>query len=534
MKHKKSILILFVLFQSYILFSQTDYLKFVVDWDKTIGGNKDEYLHDILATKDGGVIVIAETQSYDNGKYSILVKKVSKSGVVKWSKVFGYGRNIVANCAKYTSNGGIVLVGFTESVNDKEDINTFSLKLNNDGEQEWYFEYGNEFCDKPYSCTITPYGDIVILGGSSGAKHDYRGVQSNWIRRINTNGKQIWEKKLPLDCKNQKSISIISDSDGGYFILGNTKTRLNPEKVISDVVRFWWVRKLDKDGYSIWNKEFGKSRNEVAHSFFLSQNGNICVIGEGDMYEHFSYQLDNRGNVHTKKVHDPLSKNFDFYLTHDYEVSPYKFKEFTPTSSANFYYGQELVAVIGENRFSDFYSLGGYIADLNGEKRLSNFRIILQDKKQVGKKIVRSYEGALFIAGEDFHNQTNLGSEIFLKKVSASNSSDQLTKAERLALGAVILGGAAMEGISSVGSSSSSGSDYSNYSTAPNEDKPCYKILDKDENMLSGKITYKIECKNGETEYIGYYPDKGKYSYGFPLQYTPSFEKAVKESCGCY
>lgn len=76
-----------------------------------------------------------------------------------------------------------------------------------------------------------------------------------------------------------------------------------------------------------------------------------------------------------------------------------------------------------------------------------------------------------------------------------------------------------------------------NFSTSYYEnEKPCYAIIDKSTNFLSGTITYKVKCRDGDTEFISYYPNKGTYSNTLlsPL-FTRhiSFSDAIKDYCGC-
>lgn len=467
MKRTKTYLLTLILFQSLNLFSQSDYLTFTENWERIIGGNQNEILHELCATPDGGVIFIAETKSYDEGRLNVLVEKINNTGTTQWSKTFGDGRNIIGNCIEYTSDNGCVLIGYTESINDRQDVNAFALKINSNGVQEWYREYGNNAFDKTYNSTTTSNRDIVMLGSSSVSKSENRVIKTNWIRKINSKGEQIWEKNLGVDGEGQELISIISDTDDGFLVLGNTLTRLNPEEAFSKVVKYWWIKKLDKNGNISWNKNYGKSRYESANSFSLTRKGNICIVGEGNKYEAFLCIVDRNGNLLSKNIHDAMNRNkadFDFYLTHDYEVQIHAFKEFTPAGCSNFYYGQELFAIIGNNRFSAFNSSGGYIADLNGKKHSSNFRRIVQNKKQTGQKIIRAYDGALIIAGSDNRNQDNSGSDIFIKKISTSNSSNQLSKEEKLLGGALILAGLFNAGIDAVGSGSNSSGNTSSSS----------------------------------------------------------------------
>jgi len=76
-----------------------------------------------------------------------------------------------------------------------------------------------------------------------------------------------------------------------------------------------------------------------------------------------------------------------------------------------------------------------------------------------------------------------------------------------------------------------------NYSTSYyDNEKPCYVIIDKSTNFISRTISYEVKCRDGDTEIINYYPNKGEYSNTLlsPLftKHT-SFSEAIKDYCGC-
>lgn len=87
-------------------------------------------------------------------------------------------------------------------------------------------------------------------------------------------------------------------------------------------------------------------------------------------------------------------------------------------------------------------------------------------------------------------------------------------------------------------------SDY--YYVSTDGFKPCYSITDKSTNFINGTVTYVVKCRNGSSEIINYYPDKGTYSaawfgekdasdLGF-MGLTPSnatFMDAINNYCGC-
>lgn len=70
-----------------------------------------------------------------------------------------------------------------------------------------------------------------------------------------------------------------------------------------------------------------------------------------------------------------------------------------------------------------------------------------------------------------------------------------------------------------------------------NDDKPCYEIINKSSpNIINGMIKYTVKCRNGKTEIITYYPNKGEYSttlLSAAFHKNLTFEDAIKDYCKC-
>ncbi len=84
----------------------------------------------------------------------------------------------------------------------------------------------------------------------------------------------------------------------------------------------------------------------------------------------------------------------------------------------------------------------------------------------------------------------------------------------------------------------SSYSSSNSYDYNDNQSDFCYKITNKDTNPFHNKITYTIECGNGNTKFIKYDPDKyPSYgiipSFGSPDFKYKSLDEAAKSYCDC-
>ncbi|MGR3295217.1 MAG: hypothetical protein ACUZ8A_03135 [Candidatus Bathyanammoxibius sp.] len=103
-----------------------------VEWQKTYGGNYNDRGYFVRQTADGGYVVAGWTQSFGVGSDDFWVLKLRPDGAVEWQKTFGGVKNDWVYSIQQTSDGGYVVAGETVSFNAKaQDV--LVLKLRPDG-----------------------------------------------------------------------------------------------------------------------------------------------------------------------------------------------------------------------------------------------------------------------------------------------------------------------------------------------------------------------------------------------------------------
>lgn len=115
---KKTTTLLASLLVSIILLSQTPGIK----WQRTIGGNDIEGIKFTVKTIDNAILLVGATSSADgafaanHGASDIWVEKLSIEGVTIWRKMLGGSGEEGLNAYYYNTDGSVVLMGYTESV----------------------------------------------------------------------------------------------------------------------------------------------------------------------------------------------------------------------------------------------------------------------------------------------------------------------------------------------------------------------------------------------------------------------------------
>jgi len=176
-----------------------------IDWQKCLGGSKEEDGKSITQTSDGGYIVVGATASNDgdvfgnHGQDDIWIVKLSSLGNIEWQKcIGGTGTDAPGYSIKELADGGFVLVGSTFS-NDGDVTgnhggdDVWVLKLDPTGSLVWQKCVGGSGLDWGYYITPTSDNGYALVGITNSSDGDVSG---------NHGSMDIWVVKLKDSCPN--------------------------------------------------------------------------------------------------------------------------------------------------------------------------------------------------------------------------------------------------------------------------------------------------------------------------------------------
>jgi gliding motility-associated-like protein len=180
----------------------------LIHWHKIYGGSSAEYAVAIRKTVDGNFIVLAQTQSndgdvvgYHGGKDIWLLKINSSNGSIIWKKTIGTPADEIPTDLEILNDGSIVISG-TASPSSlfpsaHTGLNSFLLKLDQNGSVLWSKVFGGNGSDKIYAFVPITDGGFVSISASNSLDGDYpvnNGGYDSYIARHDVNGDIIWNK----------------------------------------------------------------------------------------------------------------------------------------------------------------------------------------------------------------------------------------------------------------------------------------------------------------------------------------------------
>ena len=220
-------------------------------WTMVYGGPKLEGGNSVIQTADGGYLVAGHTEDFGARDCDAFMMKLDKNGNRQWFKVYGGDADDICEGVTQLPDGGYAFAGITASYGnpptDSETRHVYFVRTNSTGDITWSKNYGGKASEYAYSIASMPQDGFLAAGWSlSFGKGEYDG----WLFRLNGSGDTLWTRLY----KNQgdtKYYKIIPTMDNGYVIAGYTtinKTSKPQGLVI----------KLDADGQQVWERTYGE------------------------------------------------------------------------------------------------------------------------------------------------------------------------------------------------------------------------------------------------------------------------------------
>ena len=228
----------------------------------TYGGPNSDYTYGIVATPDGGHLLVGATATKADGYSNVWLIKVDAHGNAVWNRTYGrpytdMGCNIIA-----TSDGNYLIVGYTAITNatgDYECTDSLLIKVDSNGNELWSKTYG-----EPMAAEYTTVIAATVDGGyalAGGFYPNVTGTCEGIIIKVDANGNQQWVKTYN-DRETECFWGLVANSDGSLTLTGTSNDDL-------------LILKVDQNGYSIWSKFYVAAGNDQGWWILGTQDGYV-------------------------------------------------------------------------------------------------------------------------------------------------------------------------------------------------------------------------------------------------------------------
>lgn len=227
-----------------------------IQWQKAIGGADNDYVYSFHSTPDGGYIAAGYTYSNNgdvsgnHGDADAWIVKLSSSGAIEWQKTLGGNREEIARSILPTTDGGYIVAGSTKSNNgdvsgNHGEADAWIVKLNRSGTIQWQKALGGSSEEIARSIQPTTDGGYIFAGSAKSINGDVstnHGNSDAWIVKLSNSGAIQWQKSIG-GTGNDFVNSIQFTADGSYIAAGQATSK-NGDLIGNHGATDAWVIKL--------------------------------------------------------------------------------------------------------------------------------------------------------------------------------------------------------------------------------------------------------------------------------------------------
>lgn len=151
-----------------------------VVWERTFGGTEKDAPLSVVRLSEGGFAVAGEAQSKGAGGRGFWVLRLDGAGNTVWERTFGGAEDDVARPVVALADGGLAVAGYTKSKGAGES-DAWVLRLDGAANVVWERTFGGAGDDQARSAVALADGGLAVVGytESKGA-----GGQDLWVLRF--------------------------------------------------------------------------------------------------------------------------------------------------------------------------------------------------------------------------------------------------------------------------------------------------------------------------------------------------------------
>ncbi|MEP0263004.1 hypothetical protein [Dokdonia sp.] len=277
-----------------------------IQWEKNYGFSGSDQAFSIIQTSDGGYFTSGfldvtasggegddllesenneETRAEQHGVGEFWGHKLDANGNKEWRRYFGGTNNDRSYAAVQADDGGILMVGASESTDfdisdPKGSYDFWAVRISATGDLLWERSFGGTEIDIAFAVTKSQDGNYVIAGDTRSNDGDVTGFNGNadvWVIKINDQGTLLWEKTLGgTNFDTARAITAIPD---GFAITGSSRSN-DIDVTTNSGQNDFWIAIMDTNGNLQNQRSIGGDGIDFGLGIAANAQGEIIVAGE--------------------------------------------------------------------------------------------------------------------------------------------------------------------------------------------------------------------------------------------------------------
>lgn len=136
-----------------------------IQWNYTYGGRGADIAYSVMASLDGGYTIAGQRVVEHEGlkRSDFWLVKIDEQGLMEWNQSYGGISIDISRSVVQTADGGYALLGETDSFGAGS-FDYWLVKTDANGSMQWNQTFGSPYIERGYSLVETSDGGLVMIG----------------------------------------------------------------------------------------------------------------------------------------------------------------------------------------------------------------------------------------------------------------------------------------------------------------------------------------------------------------------------------
>jgi hypothetical protein len=249
-------------------------------WEKTYLTPRIESARSLVATQDGGWMLLANIAENNQQRIMYLIK-TNAVGEIVWEKEYSVRATLnEANTVKETADKNLVWCGADFRTKEGKTGSDLRLtKTNLNGDELFDRNYGKNFSDVGEEIILTEDGFVVV--GTIGISNTDSDV---YLLALSSDGSEKWSKNFGGKGLDQGK-GVVQLETGDLLVTGIYADINNGQDIL--------LHKFDAGGKPLWNeiRQYGGDKDDRGKSVKVTSDGGYLILGTANYTDIFTVCL---------------------------------------------------------------------------------------------------------------------------------------------------------------------------------------------------------------------------------------------------
>ena len=244
--------------------------------ERNWGGEGYESALSVTLTEAGGYLVFGETDSYGAGDRDFFLLKIDEEGNQEWFQTFGGARREWPFGMLPLSNGDLLLYGFRQNA-DGTIRDPIALRVDREGNLVWEYSPSSPEEDIVLDAVETAEANIILTMNIE---------EDGGLLKLDADGNMLWNVRYELEGWQYPS-KVLQTEDGGFLLAGFSESRSGEIDT--------WIAHSNPEGELEWETTLDNPAFDYAIELISLEDGTFLIGGLGDNLP--LYCIDGEGNL---------------------------------------------------------------------------------------------------------------------------------------------------------------------------------------------------------------------------------------------